>query len=509
LSDLEFLIVLLLAAAGLVRLADLVSIPYPIVLVIGGLAVGLIPGLPDATLPPEAIFLVFLPPLLVAAGFAASPQELRAEKRALTWLAGGVVLLTMGAVAVVAHALVDGLSWPAAFVLGAVVAPTDPVSAAATFSRIPVPDRVSVLVEGEAMINDGTALVAYRLAVAAAVSGSFAIGDAALDFMVSAVGGIAIGLAVGWLEVRVLRRQADAALTIFLTIGAAYGAYIAGEEAGVSGVLAAVVSGLYLGWFSHVAFDADTRLSAMAFWQVLVFGLNAMLFMLLGLQFPGLVDELQRVVPLGQLAVAALVVTATVIAVRILAQFVPGAILGADWRERIVVGWSGMRGAISLAAALSVPLSVSARPQIIFLTFVVILVTLVGQGLTLPALLRVLHVDGPRPWSPDEAIARLEAAQAALDRLDELEEEGVDEEQLRRLRERYRAQFRACMAVVGGRDGDGRPPPDRRGYGDLRRDLIGVERDTLLRMRRDGRLRQDALRQIQRDLDLDEARLRE
>jgi NhaP-type Na+/H+ or K+/H+ antiporter len=490
LSDLEFLIVLLLAAAALVRLADLVAIPYPIVLVVGGLAVGLIPGLPDATIPPEAIFLVFLPPLLVAAGFAASPQELRAEKRTLTWLAGGVVLLTMVAVAVVAHTLVDGLSWPAAFVLGAVVAPTDPVSAAATFSRIPVPDRVSVLVEGEAMINDGTALVAYRLAVVAAVSGSFAIGDAALDFVVSAVGGIAIGVAVGWLEVRVLRRQADAALTIFLTVGA-------------------VVSGLYLGWFSHVAFDADTRLSAMAFWQVLVFGLNAMLFMLLGLQFPGLVDELRQVVSLGQLAIAALVVTATVIAVRILAQFVPGTIPGADWRERLVVGWSGMRGAISLAAALSVPLSVSARPQIVFLTFVVILVTLVGQGLTLPALLRALHVDGPRPWSPDEAIARLEAAQAALDRLDELEAEGVDEEQLRRLRERYRAQFRACMAVVGGRDGDGRPPPDVRGYGDLRRDLIGVERDTLLRMRSDGRLRQDALRQIQRDLDLEEARLRE
>jgi CPA1 family monovalent cation:H+ antiporter len=365
---------------------------------------------------------------------------------------------------------------------------------------------VSLLVEGEAMINDGTALVAYRLAVAAAVSGTFSAGEAAVDFVVAALGGIAVGLAVGWVEVRVLHRQADRALTIFLTVGAAYGAYILAEEAGVSGVLAAVVSGLYLGWFAHMAFDADTRLSALAFWQVLVFGLNAMLFMLLGLQFPGLVDEIRRDLSLGELAGAALAVSATVVAVRIAAQFVPGAIPGADWRERLVVGWSGMRGAISLAAALSVPLSVSARPQIVFLTFVVILVTLVGQGLTLPALLRALRVEGPRPWSPDEAIARLEAAQAALDRLDQLEDEGIDEEQLRRLRELYRARFRACVAAAGGQDG--RPPPDMRRYGDLRRDLIGVERDTLLRMRNDGRLRQDTLRDIERDLDLEEARLR-
>ncbi|MEA2248841.1 MAG: monovalent cation/hydrogen antiporter [Solirubrobacteraceae bacterium] len=453
---------------------------------------------------------MFLPPLLHAAGFSTSPQELRAEKAALSWLAGGLVLLTMGAVAVVAHALVDGMSWPAAFVLGAVVAPTDPLSAAATFTRIPVPERVRVLVEGEAMLNDATALVAYRIALAAAVTGTFAPGEAAVDFLASALGGIAIGLAVGFVEVRVLRRQADRPLTIFLTVGAAYGAYIAAEEAGVSGVLAAVTSGIYLGWFSHVAFDADTRLSAVAFWEVLVFGLNAMLFTVLGLQFPGLVDDLRGQVSLENLTVAAVVVSLTVIGVRLAGQFFPGAFPGGSWRERLVVGWSGMRGAISLAAALSIPLSVDARPQIVFLTFVVLLVTLVGQGLTLPALLRVLDVEGPRPWSPDEAIARLEAAQAALDRLDELEEEGVPEELLRRLRDLYRARFRACMAVLGGRDGhDGRPPADpRERYAELRRDLIGVERDTLLRLRRDGRIRQETLRQIQRDLDLEDARLR-
>jgi Na+/H+ antiporter len=491
-----------------VRLADVFAIPYPIVLVVGGLAMGLVSALPDIELDPDVVFLVFLPPLIHAAGYQASPRELRAELRPLGYLAIVLVLATMAGVAVVAHALVPGMTWAAAFVLGAVVAPTDPVSAAATFTRIPVPERVALLVEGEAMLNDATALVAFRLAVTAAVSGTFATGSAGVDFVVSAVGGIAIGLACGWIEVQVLRRQADMALTIFLTLGAAYGSYIAGEEAGVSGVLAAVTSGLYLGWFSHIAFDADTRLSALSFWQVLVFGLNAMLFTLLGLEFPGLVDDLRNQLSLSDLTLAALVVSATVVGLRVVAQFVPGALPGMSWRERLVVGWSGMRGAISLAAALSVPLSVSARPQILYLTFVVLLVTLLGQGLTLPALLRALGVEGPRPWTPDEAVARLEAAQAALDRLDALEEQGLSEEKVRRLRELYRARFRACMAVLGG-DRDGEPPPDpRREYDELRRDLIGVERDTLLGLRNSGRLRQETMRQIERDLDLEEARLR-
>ena len=508
-GDIEFLIVLLLATAALVRLAELVAIPYPIVLVVGGLAVGLVPGLPDIVLEPETVFLVFLPPLLHAAGFRASPRELRAEKGPLAWLSVGLVLVTMAAVAVVAHALVDGMSWPAAFVLGAVVSPTDPVSAMATFARIPVPERVRLVVEGEAMINDGTALVAYRVAVAAALTGTFDPGDAAFDFVVSAVGGVAVGLAVGWVEVRALQRLPDTTLDIFLTVGAAYGAYILGEELGVSGVLAAVVSGAYLGWHTHIAFDADTRLSAIAFWRVLIFGLETMLFVVLGLQLPTIVEELQRELTLADLTGAALLVTVTVIVVRFAAQFIPFAFPGASWRERVVVSWSGMRGAISLAAALSIPLTVDERPVILYLTFVVMLVTLVGQGLTLPWLLRALGIRGEHPWSPEEAIARLETAQAALDRLEELEDEGADEEVLRRLRELYRARFQACQAILIG-EGDGRPPEDPRlhRYGDLRRDLIAVERDVLLSLRADGQVRLETLRQVERDLDLDEARLR-
>ena len=506
-SDLEFFIVLLLATAALVRLADLVAIPYPIVLVFGGIAAGVIPGLPDIAVQPDVVFIVFLPPLLHAAGFSASPRELRAEKGPLGFLAITLVVVTMVAVAVVAHTIAD-LSWAAAFVLGAVVAPTDPVSAAATFQRLGIPDRVSLLVEGEAMINDASALVAYRVAVAAAVSGVFQPAHAALDFVVSAVGGIAVGLVVGWLDTETQRRLEDPPLAIFLTVGFAYGAYILAEQIGVSGVLAAVVSGIYLGWHSPNAMDADTRLSGIAFWRVLVFGLNAMLFMVLGLEFPSIITEVQRDISVRSLVGAGLVVSAIVIAVRVAAQFVPFAIPGLGWRERLVVGWSGMRGAISLAAALAIPLTVGERPQILFLTAAVVAVTLIGQGLTLAPLLRALRIESERPWSPDEAIARLEAAQSALDRIDELEEEGAPEEQLRRLRELYRARFRACQAVLGG-DTDGRPPPDPRlRYGPMRKELIGVERDTLLELRDQGRVKPDVLRAIQRDLDLEEARLR-
>jgi len=219
------------------------------------------------------------------------------------------VLLLGAVVALVAHAVVPGLSWEAAFILGAVVAPTDPLAAAASFGRIGAPARVKLLAEGEAIINDATALVVYRVAVAAAVSGTFSAPDAVLEFLLSAAGGIVIGVVAGALEVRVLRHLDDTALSIFLTVLFGYGAYIAAEQADVSGVLAAVVAGLYLGWFAHDAFQADTRLSAVAFWGVLDFAANATLFVLLGLQFPVLVDESQRELSLGGLIGAAVLVS--------------------------------------------------------------------------------------------------------------------------------------------------------------------------------------------------------
>ncbi len=515
---------MLLAAAVLVRLAEAVAIPYPIALVVGGVAIGVIPGLPDIELEPDTVFLVFLPPLVHAAGFYASPLQLRAAGAQLVWLTVGLVLVTMGVVAVVAHEAI-GLSWAAAFVLGAIVGPTDPVTAGATFSRLGVPKRVSLAVEGEAMLNDATAIVAYRIAVAAVVSGTFQAGDAAVDFVLSVAGGVAVGLAVGWLGERAQRRLADPPLAIFLSVLFAYAAYVGAEELGVSGVLATVTAGVWFGWRAHAMFDPDTRLSAIAFWHALEFALNATLFVLLGLQLEAIVAGVEAEAATGTLIGYAALVSAAVVGVRITWQFLPPLLArviaparrvdtGADWRERLIVGWSGMRGAISLAAALALPVTLDSgtplpeRDLLIFLTLGVIVVTLVGQGLTLPALIRLLGIEGDRAWTPDEAIARLEAAQAALDHLDELEEAGVaPEERLRVLRELYRERFRRCMAVIAG-EGD-RPEhvEEPLSYSVLRRRLIEVERDTLQALRREGRLRPDVLRLIERDLDLEEAGL--
>lgn len=520
-GDIEFLIAVLFAAAVLVRLADLISIPYPIVLVIGGVAIGFVPGLPRIELEPQVVFLVFLPPLLHSAGFAASPQELRAAAGQLVSLTFALVLVTMAAVAVAAHAALD-VSWTEAFVLGAILGPTDPVSAAATFSRLGVPERVTLAVEGEAMLNDAAALVAYRVAVGAAVAGTFALDEATWEFVRTAAGGLLVGLAVGWAGQRLQRRLSDVPLAIFLSVLFAYGAYIGAEEIGASGVLATVVAGIWFGWHSHDMLDADTRLSALAFWQVLTFGLNTTLFVLLGLQFEGVFEDARAGGGTGALLADVAVVSVVVIGVRmawvgiapLLARCVPAAArvdTGADWRERLVVGWSGMRGAISLAAALALPASVEQRELLIFVTVGVIAVTLVGQGLTLGPLMRRLGIEGERDWTPDEATARLEAAQAALDRLDELErEERISEERLRRMRELYRARFRRCVAIIGG-DGDARPQDDAREalerYGALRRELIAVEREAILGLRNEGRLRAETMRLITRDLDLEEARL--
>jgi monovalent cation/hydrogen antiporter len=509
--NVESVFILILAAALLVRLADLGKIPAPIVLVLGGLGIAFVPGLPDVELDPDTIFLVFLPPLVYAAGWRTSPGELRAVMAPLGLLAVALVFLTAGVVAVVAHATVPGLSWAEAAVLGGVLAPTDAVAATSIFRRLGAPERVRLLVEGESMINDGTALVLYRIAVGVATGGAFSLGGAALEYIGVAAGGIAIGLAVGVLSDLFVRRQTDSGLSIVLSVLTAYGAYIGAEELHVSGILAAVVAGVYAGYRSPRSLDADIRLSAVAFWGVLVFGLEITLFVLLGLQLPDVVDTLNQTSSgASDLIVPALAIAGASIAARLAFVFAMGSQAGETAGERFAVGWSGMRGAVSLAAALAVPLSVDGRPQIIFLSFALILITLVGQGLSLPFIVRALRLEEPRRWSDEEAVARMEAAQSALDRIDEMEDdERASDKQLGRLRDLYRARFRMCQAVLGGED----PAAAAReqqiaDYGELRRELIGIERDELLSLRLNGRLRNQTMRQIERDLDLEEARIR-
>ncbi|HEX5989380.1 MAG TPA: Na+/H+ antiporter [Solirubrobacterales bacterium] len=510
-QDIESILVLLLAAALLVRLADYGKIPAPIVLVLGGLAIAFVPGLPDVELEPDTIFLLFLPPLVYAAAWRSSPLELRTVMRPLALLSILLVFLTAAVVALVAHALVPALSWAEAALLGAILAPTDAVAPISIFRRLSAPERVRLLVEGESMINDGTALVLYRIAVGVATGGAFSLGHAGLEFVGVALGGIVVGLAIAYVSDLVLRRQHESDLAIMLSLLTAYGAYIGAEELHVSGILAAVTAGLYAGYRSPHSLDADVRLNAIAFWSVLVFGLEIALFVLLGLQLPEIVDTLEQSSDgVVELLPAVAAIAAASIATRLAFVFAMRSDAGETLGERFAVGWSGMRGAVSLAAALAVPLSVSGRPQIIFLTFALIVVTLVGQGLSLPFVIRTLRLEQPRRWSDEEAVARMEAAQSALDRIDEMERDGrASEAQLKRLRDLYRARFRMCQAVLGGEDPEAAAREQRiADYGELRKELIGIERSELLNLRGSGRLRDQTLRQIERDLDLEEARIR-
>jgi len=338
---------------------------------------------------------------------------------------------------------------------------------------------------------------------------------------------VGIGLAIAWLAAAAFRRLDDPPLSILLSVLVAYVAFAVCEEIDASGVLAVVTLGLYLGARSHEIYTADLRLAAVAFWQVLVFTLNAVIFILLGLQFPDILQRVGDQFSVVEIVGYGVLVSAAVVLVRIGWQFLLGALEraipvfshaapGQNWRERLLIGWSGMRGAVSLAAALALPFELDSgtpledRDLIIYLTVAVILVTLVGQGLTLPALVRWLGLGAHQPWSPDEAVARLAAAQAALDRIEELESsaEPVPEAALARLRELYQARFARCVASLSG---EGAPVPIENpleGYRRARTKLIDAERDAVLALRDEGRLKAEVFRRIQRDLDLDEARLR-
>ena len=509
---------LILAVATMLAIAPTLRIPYPILLVLGGLAIGVVPGMPEFELDPELVFFGVLPPLLYSAAFFTSLRELRATARPIGLLAVGLVLVTTVGVAVVAHTFVDGLSWASAFVLGAIVSPTDPLAATSIARRLGVPRKLVTIVEGESLVNDGTGLVLYRVAVAAVVTGSFSAFDTGGLFVVSAGGGIVVGLGVGWL-VRQVRRRLDnppAEITISLLTG--YVAFIPAELMGVSAVLAAVTAGIYLGWHTPELTSAQVRLQGVAVWEIVQYLLNALLFVLIGLQLPVVIDALGDVSATRLLGYAGLV-SATVIALRFAWVF---AVLHApkwiarrmsNWRGAVFLSWAGMRGAVSLAAALALPLETEAgapfpgRDLILFLTFSVILATLVGQGLTLPYVIRTLGLEDYGIEDREDARARVHVAEAALARLEELvSEEWVREDTAERVRGAYRFRTSRFQARLDGAD-DGAIESRSQDYQRLRRELLDAERRALVDLRRSGAISNDVWLRVGRDLDLEDQRL--
>jgi CPA1 family monovalent cation:H+ antiporter len=520
-----FLIGLFVAVAGLSTLARRLSIPYPILLVLGGLVLAAIPAVPEVELDPDLVLVIFLPPLLYYAAFFSSLRDLRADARAISLTAVGLVLATTCAVAVIAHMVIDGLPWAMAFALGAIVSPTDPIAATTIMRRLGAPRRIVTLVEGESLVNDAAALIAYRVAVAAALGGTFSLSDAALDFVVAAVGGVAVGLAVGWLIGEVRRRLDDPPTEITVSLLTGYAAYVPAEELELSGVLAAVTAGLYIGWVSPQISTARMRIQGFSAWDVLVFLLNATLFLLIGLQLNTILDGLSGY-SAGELLGYAALVSAAVIAIRVAWVFtVPYLIRAVDRRAsqrerrlgargRLLTAWSGMRGAVSLAAALALPLQTDAgaplpqRDLILFLAFAVILTTLVLQGLSLPAVIRMLRIrDDGTDREREELRARLRAAEAALAELEALaEQEWTRDDTIERMRGIYNYRLRRFGARAGEAPDDGYE--DRSlSYQRAVQSVIAAQHRAVVELRNQGEISDDVMRQIERELDLEESRL--
>src|SRR6266511_3516451 len=523
-GDQLILMGLLLAIAALLVAAPALRVPYPIFLVLGGLALGFVPGVPSLELPPEVVLVAVLPPLLYSSAFFTSLRDLRANARPIGMLAIGLVIATMTIVAVVAHEAIDDMSWRAAFVLGAIVSPTDPIAATAIMRRLGVPRRIVTVVEGESLVNDGTALVLYKAAITAAVAGSFTFWDASWRFIWSVAGGIGIGLIVGYLVAEVRRRLDNPPVEVTIGLMTGYLAFIPANAAEASGVLAVVTAGIYLGWRTPELTSVQTRLQGVAVWEILVFVINALLFALVGLQLSRILDALTGH-SAGQLTWYALLVTGTVVVVRLawvpVFTYLPRWLFG-DAREQhpapplsqpIVIAWSGMRGAVSLAAALALPLTTDVgtpfpqRDLIIFLTFCVILGTLVVQGLSLPLVIRGFRLESDRLDEKEDAKARIHAAESALARLEELvDEDWVREDTAERLRGLYNFR-RSRFASRFDAEDDGAIEERSLNYQRLRRELLEAERSAIVGLRRSGVIDDAVMRRLQRDLDLEDARL--
>src|ERR1700730_17619767 len=520
----EIIVLLFAAVAALVVVARKLGLPYPVVLVLAGLALSFIPHLPEVKLDPNLVFFFFLPPLIYPAALFTSWRDFRRNLRPLLLLAIGLGLFTTGAICGAAHALIPGLLWVAAFALGAIVSPPDAVAATSVIRRLSVPRRIEAILEGESLVNDATALVALQFAVAALMTGSFSLGNAALRFVWAAIGGVVFGLLVGLVIRWVQRHLDDPPVQITISLLTPFLAYLPAERLHVSGVLATVAAGVYLGWHSPLTIKARTRIPLYAFWEIVTFLLNGLVFITIGLQLPGIVRGL-REESLESPIENALLISGAVVLVRIVwvfcATYLPRLLskkLRArdpfpSWKQVALLAWAGMRGVVSLAAAFALPFTLldgspfPARNYILFLTFCVILTTLVLQGLTLPLIIRKLGIEPDRSTDEEERSARLEGNKAAIKLIEELAERGeFSSDTVDRLRAEYDdrlQQLQLCADSPDDCSGQIASPQFER----LQQEALNAERKTIIDLRNHHVINDEALRRIQRDLDLAEARL--
>jgi len=520
----ETIVLLLASVAALVLIARKLALPYPVVLVLAGLALSFVPHLPEVKLDPNIVFFFFLPALIYPAALFTSWRDFRRNLRPILLLAVGLVLLTTITIAWVAHSLVPGLPWAAAFALGAIVSPPDAVAATSVIRRLSVPHRIKAILEGESLVNDATALVAFQFAVAALMTGSFSLGHAAVRFMWVAIGGIGFGLLVSLAMRWVQRHLDDPPVQITISLLTPFLAYLPAEHLHISGVLAVVTAGMYLGWHSPVIVRARYRLQAFAFWEMVVFLLNGFVFITIGLQLPAILRALKGE-SLTSLIDDGLLVSGAVVLVRIAwvfpATYLPRLLSrklrardpSPPWQLVALVGWAGMRGVVSLAAAFALPFVLNdgtafpGRNYILFLTFSVILATLVFQGLTLPVLIRQLSIRDDGSTDEEERSARVEANKAALELIEQLPANGeFSTDTVNRVRAEYDErleQLDLCAESPDECRGEVATPQYQR----LQQKGLDAERETIIRLRNQQVINDEALRRIQRDLDLAEARL--
>jgi Na+/H+ antiporter len=525
--EIVFLLLLLFVVA-LGLLARKLAVPYPIVLVIGGLLLSFIPGIPKVTLNPDLVFFVILPPLLYSAAWLTSWREFSYNLVSIFLLAFGLVTFTTLAVTEAGQWLLPGFDWRIGLVLGAIVAPTDAIAATAIAKRLGLPKRMVDILEGESLLNDATALLALEFGIGLLMQGhvpTFTSGLTRLCYLT--FGGIGVGLLIGQIIHLVEDRIDDAPIEIVLGILTCYVAYLTADFIHASGVLSVVTCGLFLSRMSSHYFSPSVRLRSSAVWESFTFVLNGLVFVLIGLQLPFVMGAI-RDHNLATLLLYGLAFSGLLILLRVVWMF-PGAYLATVIRRLIfhhnesmpparrifVLGWTGMRGVVSLAAAIALPQTLSngrpfpQRNMIIFLAFSVILVTLVLQGLTLPWLIRALGLAGTAEEHPEEAEARRTILQTALDHLQEYKEKAAptSEEVYDDLAQHYRSRL---IALAEGGDGekDSISPDFYSRYLELSQELLRVERETAIQLRNRGRIGDDLLREIEHELDLSEARLK-
>jgi monovalent cation/hydrogen antiporter len=520
-DETELILICLVAVALLAIVARKIRVPYPILLTIGGVILALIPGLPAIHLDPKLVFNLFLPPLLYPAAVFTSWRDFRANIRSILPMAIVLVLLTMTATAYLFHGLV-GLPLAVGFVFGAIISPPDAVAALAVTQNLRVPRKIVVILEGESLINDATSFISFRFAVAAVMTGVFSLEEASLRFLFVAAGGVCVGLAVGWLATQLQKRLDDPPVQTMFSLLTPYVAYFSGEWLHVSGILAVVIAGIFYGWRAPRILSGRMRLQALPVWEMVTFILNGILFMLIGLELPQVVNALAPGA-VTRVAWLAIVFFAVIVLVRFVwvfgATYLPRLLSPtfrrrnpAPWKQTTLIAWIGMRGADSLAGALAIPFLLPngqpfpGRDLILLLTFCVIFVTLVLQGLTLTPLVHWLKIKDDRITEKEERLARLKANEAALARLEEIASRNrAKPRTVERLRSEYEDRIRQLRSEVPDEESVSRLFSED--FEELAREVLQAERDTVIQLRNEEAINDQALRRIQRDIDLAEARL--